>query len=283
MENEMNTHSIKKTAFAAVLATAMSQAAFAQSSASSDAPLNEDSNSGTYWGVGIGTALGAIIGGPVGAAAGAALGGSFGYGHDQGEALEVSENQLDAQTMTLAKLESKYVQSQRTISKLKVKNANITRENALQASELADLRAQEITEREQAEILSNIAKHYSQEIYYRHNESSIPDYAKARIDELSGFMQVHPSIAINLHGHTDLLGPEQTNKALSQARVDALKDYLVESGIAASRIQTNAHGEAFATVTSGDAGNYVLDRRVAIELSMPSAEPQPVVMHAGDR
>ena len=288
-----NHTTVKNTAFAATLAIAMSQTAFAQSAPQ---PVNADSvgtdtqnaqhadeNSGTYWGVGIGTALGAIIGGPVGAAAGAALGGSFGYGHDKGEAFEQTESRLDARTLTLSQLEGELKSTQRTLAKLKTKNATITRKHALQASELADLKAQEVTEREQAEILANVAKHYSHEVYYRHNESSIPDYAKTRINELGNFMAEHPSIKISLQGHSDLLGPENANLALSQARVDALRDYLVDQGIADTRIETHAHGETFATVTPGDATNYVLDRRVSIQLDVASTEAQPVVMHAGGR
>jgi len=218
-----------------------------------------------------------------GAAAGAALGGGFGFGHDQHNALEETELRLDQQTMSLSQLEGELKKSQNTLARLKAKNQSLTREHALQASALADLKAQDITEREQAEILASISKHYSHEVYYRHNESSIPEYAKSGIDELAAFMTEHPQVSIGLHGYTDLLGPENANLALSQARVDALRDYLVDKGIASSRIDATAHGETQATVTVGDAPNYVLDRRVSIELSLPRKEAQPIVMHAGGR
>ena len=269
----------KKTAFAAALIC--SQAILTSSPALAQEANEKDEHTGTYWGIGIGTTLGAIIGGPVGAAAGAALGGSVGYGQDKDSALEQSEQQLDSQVMSLSSLEGELKKSNMQLEVLRAQTRKLQRENALKSAELADLKAQEITEREEAEILAGIAKHYSQEVYYRHNESSIPDYAKARMDELANFMAEHPGINISLQGHSDLIGPENANLALTQARVDAIRDYLIDQGIDAGRISAQAHGETFATVTTGDASNYILDRRVAIELSMPVVEqPSAIAQEA---
>ncbi|KZY74895.1 hypothetical protein A3750_08440 [Oleiphilus sp. HI0079] len=265
----------KKTAFAAALIC--SQALVVSTPAFADESLGNDEHSSTYWGIGIGTTLGAILGGPVGAAAGAALGGSVGYGQDKDSALEQTEQQLDSQVMSLTSLEGELKKSNIQLEALRAQTRKLQRSNAIKSAELADLKAQEVTEREQAEILADIAKHYSQEVYYRHNESSIPDYAKARIDELAEFMLEHPNMHISLQGHSDLIGPENANLALTQARVDAIRDYLVDKGVHTGRIDGRAHGEAFATVSTGDAANYILDRRVAIELSMPAQE-QPAAL-----
>jgi outer membrane protein OmpA-like peptidoglycan-associated protein len=265
----------KKTAFAAALICTQALAVSAPVYAA-DSPTNEE-HTGTYWGIGIGTALGAIIGGPVGAAAGAALGGSVGYGQDKDSALEQTEVKLDTQVMSLSALEGELKKSNTQLEALRAQTRKLQRANALKSAELADLKAQEVTEREEAEILAGIAKHYSQEVYYRHNESSIPDYAKQRMDELVNFMVEHPSINISLQGHSDLIGPENANLALTQARVDAIRDYLIDQGVDAARINAQAHGEAFATVMAGDASNYILDRRVAIELSIPDSETPSAV------
>lgn len=261
-----------KTAFAAALICAHALTASAPAMA---AEAKEEERTGTYWGIGIGTALGALIGGPVGAAAGAALGGSVGYGQDKDSALDQTTQQLDSKAVSLNSLEGELKKSNMQLEMLQAQARKLQRENAIKSAELFDLKAQEVSEREQAEILAEVAKHYSQEVYYRHNESSIPDYAKTRIDELAKFMVEHQSIHISLLGHSDLIGPENANLALTQARVDAIRDYLIEKGISEGRIEALAHGEAFATVTAGDAKNYILDRRVAIELRVPRLESEP--------
>ena len=287
MAKTKNHASAKRMAFASAFvcaqALSLSQPVFAQ-----DNTQSED-NTGTYWGIGIGTTLGAIIGGPIGAAAGAALGGTVGYGQDKDAALGQTEQQLDEQVMAVSALEGELKKSNVQLESLRAQTRQLQRQKALQAAELADLKAQDVTEREQSEILAGIAKHYSHEVYYRHNASSIPDYAKDRIDELASFMLEHKSIAISLQGHSDLIGAEDANLALTQARVDAIRDYLIDKGVAAERITSQAYGEAYATVTAGDASNYVLDRRVAIELSIPQGDTgdataiQPLAVNAGGR
>ena len=263
-----------KTAFAITLLSAQSlmMSANVLAQDTSQEAISGSDNTATYWGIGIGTTLGAILGGPVGAAAGAALGGSVGYGQDKDAALEQTEQELDSQVTSLSEMEGELKKSNMQLEVLRAQTRKLERERAMHAAELADLKAKKLSEREQEEILAGVAKHYSQEVYYRHNSSSIPDYAKSRIDELAAFMQEHPSIVISLAGHSDLVGAEDANLALTQARVDAIRDYLIDQGIDAQRIEAKAYGEAFATVTAGDASNYVLDRRVAIELGVRAQE-----------
>jgi outer membrane protein OmpA-like peptidoglycan-associated protein len=255
---------MNKTILASITTLALSQAVFA-----SDVGGVETDHEGTYWGMGLGTVFGALVGGPPGAVAGAAMGGSIGWGQDKGNALDNSDMQLDKSMLALSEAENEIVRLERQSQKMQ-------RINALQLAELSKLAALTKKDREQKEILDSIAKHYSQEVYYRHNESSIPNYAKARIDKLAAFMHENIDLNIELKGHTDRLGPENANMALSKSRVDAISGYLIGKGIAPQRIQTEVLGESQASVFEGDALNYVLDRRVAIELSVPSLDPQSV-------
>ena len=262
---------MKKAHIATALIAGMNQAALA-----TETNTQADNTEGTYWGLGIGTVLGAIIGGPPGAAAGAALGGSIGWGQDVDTQLENTEAKLDAQTLARAKADSELKNTQSELARLKNKASELEQSNAQDQVQLTQLSERVSKENEHNEVLASIAKHYTQEVYYRHNESAIPDYAKSGIDELAQFMREHPKLAIELRGHTDLIGPDQANLALAQSRIDAIHDYLTSKGIAAERIKREALGEKYATVPAGDAHNYILDRRVAIELSVPALEVSDV-------
>jgi len=269
---------MKKTILATAVAVVISQPTFAAEPSYAETSYEqkkyEETNSGTYWGVGIGTALGAIVGGPAGAAAGAALGGSIGWGADKDDALEQAELTLEQNENDLVaakgELKKSYIEMQRVRARIN----GLERDNALKSASIAELQAADRAEKAHAKVLESIAKHYSHEVYYRHNSSSIPDYAKERIGELISFMNEHPSLTIHLKGHTDLIGGEDANKALAQSRVDAIKDYLIEQGVSEGRIATTAFGEQFATVTRGDASNYILDRRVSLSLEMPGSATQ---------
>ncbi len=57
------------------------------------------------------------------------------------------------------------------------------------------------------------------------------------------YLQMRPEANLILQAHADLRGSVDFNKALSQRRADLVKDYLVDHGIPAERIQTQALGK----------------------------------------
>jgi len=68
--------------------------------------------------------------------------------------------------------------------------------------------------------------------------------------------------SVEVQGHTDNVGTEQTNLALSQARADAVVRYLVEHGIPASRLVARGYGEAQPTTTNRTRDGRQANRRV---------------------
>lgn len=63
-------------------------------------------------------------------------------------------------------------------------------------------------------------------------------------DNLKEIMDSHPEIRVTISGHTDNIGSEASNKALSQRRADNIKKMLVDKGIAESRITAIGKGES---------------------------------------
>ena len=56
------------------------------------------------------------------------------------------------------------------------------------------------------------------------------------------YLNERPGMVIQLEGHTDFAGNADANMALSQARVEAVKDYMVGKGIKKNRLYTKAFG-----------------------------------------
>jgi outer membrane protein OmpA-like peptidoglycan-associated protein len=74
----------------------------------------------------------------------------------------------------------------------------------------------------------------------------VPSQEKRMEEIVSNFKQylaLRPEANLILEAHADLRGSVAFNKALSQRRADRVKSYLVEHGIPAERIQTNALGK----------------------------------------
>lgn len=61
--------------------------------------------------------------------------------------------------------------------------------------------------------------------------------------ELAGLLEKKPTWALKIDGHTDSVGKASSNLRLSKSRANAVKDYLVEKGIEASRFDVNWYGE----------------------------------------
>ncbi len=79
-------------------------------------------------------------------------------------------------------------------------------------------------------------------------------------------MQTYPTLIIELQGHTDNQGNGYANLILSEQRVEVVKQYLVEKGIAAERISTFGHGENRPRVPNNSEENMQKNRRVEVKV-----------------
>ncbi len=85
----------------------------------------------------------------------------------------------------------------------------------------------------------------------------------AELNRLVRLLQQNPSIQIELSGHTQSGGEANYLIGLSEQRVEAVKRYLVNKGIAAERIKGFGYGDTRPIVTSGDLS---LNRRVEFKI-----------------
>jgi outer membrane protein OmpA-like peptidoglycan-associated protein len=68
--------------------------------------------------------------------------------------------------------------------------------------------------------------------------------AKTALDEYVRYLRSNADATLHIEGHTDAVGSEEVNMVLAAARADNAKKYLMRSGIAESRITTEAFGES---------------------------------------
>ncbi len=108
--------------------------------------------------------------------------------------------------------------------------------------------------------------------YFDFDKSVLKAEGQSKLDEFVVKMNEHTEVDVLLvTGHTDRIGSEAYNMALSQRRADAVKDYLVRKGVSSSRIETAAKGESGPSVTCSDKNRAALikclapNRRVDVE------------------
>ena len=84
---------------------------------------------------------------------------------------------------------------------------------------------------------------------------------------LATILQQNPKRAVLVEGFADSTGKTQYNQELSERRATAVRDALLELGVARERISQRGYGESFPVAANDTAPNRQLNRRVEIVLS----------------
>lgn len=103
---------------------------------------------------------------------------------------------------------------------------------------------------------------------FENGKADILPSMHADLDKLANFLIDHPDFSLNISGHTDSQGSEDSNLRLSQARADAIKAYLIyEFRIDGSRITATGFGSAKPLVKEISDQNRKLNRRVEFDIN----------------
>jgi len=112
------------------------------------------------------------------------------------------------------------------------------------------------------------AAHRFEDVHFAFDKYSLTEYAKASLDSdattINQLSSTYPSLKVDVAGHTDWIGTDAYNQALSERRASAVKDYLVRKGIDAGRIRTYAYGESQPVAPNTTAEGRALNRRAEI-------------------
>jgi len=91
---------------------------------------------------------------------------------------------------------------------------------------------------------------------------------KAEVDKLIAEMRNFPGDSVVIEGHTCDIGAESYNMGLGQRRADAVKSYMIQSGIDASRVSTVSYGESQPAVANTNEANRKLNRRAVFKVTI---------------
>ena len=80
-------------------------------------------------------------------------------------------------------------------------------------------------------------------IYFDFDKADLRDISVTELNNLVTVMKSHPTMIIELGGHTDTRGDAIYNQMLSEQRAKVARDYLIKKGIDASRIQVKGYGQ----------------------------------------
>jgi OOP family OmpA-OmpF porin len=85
------------------------------------------------------------------------------------------------------------------------------------------------------------------------------------LQEIAAALKANPRLKAEIQGHTDNRGSLALNERLSQQRADAVRNYLIEQGIAPERLTARGYGPHQPIVSNDTAGGRAQNRRVELK------------------
>ena len=102
-------------------------------------------------------------------------------------------------------------------------------------------------------------------ILFRSAKSTLLSSAQVKLDQVANaLLAVVPARNLIVEGHTDSQGSTSYNQDLSQRRADAVRDYLVQRGYPADRIQARGMGKSHPIADNASPEGRANNRRVEI-------------------
>lgn len=106
-------------------------------------------------------------------------------------------------------------------------------------------------------------------IYFDTDKSTLQPEGKAALEKLAVWLKQNPSAIISLSGHTDNSGNDGRNSPLGMQRATAVKNFLVQKGIAVKRMSISGNSSAKPAASNDTEAGKQKNRRVEIRIVRP--------------
>ena len=116
------------------------------------------------------------------------------------------------------------------------------------------------------EPLTRVTELERDTLHFAFDEAVLQPADKTKLDRWGAMLRRNRFLRLEVHGHTDAVGPEGYNAALSQRRAQAAFDYLMDQGVAPDRMRTAAHGSTLPAASNARAAGRAQNRRVEFRL-----------------
>lgn len=106
-----------------------------------------------------------------------------------------------------------------------------------------------------------VEKPTPESVFFATDKSDITPQAAVALKNQAEWLKQHPDTKMQITGNADQRASQEYNQALGQKRADAVKDYLVQLGVNADRLETASYGAARPVCTESEENCYAANRR----------------------
>jgi len=128
------------------------------------------------------------------------------------------------------------------------------------------LAALDALEKKEMAMAPSVASPMNYTVYFDFDKSVITPAGQEVINQVLSDAKMHNPSSISVTGHTDLVGPEDYNMALSLRRADAVRSALIAGGVSADKITVAGRGMSEPAVPTARGVKEARNRRAEIIL-----------------
>jgi outer membrane protein OmpA-like peptidoglycan-associated protein len=144
------------------------------------------------------------------------------------------------------------------------------KEKAQAEAEKADLRAQLLRQFDAVLQTRDTARGLivnMSDVLFDTGKYSLRPLAREKLAKVAGIVSGHPGLRLEVEGYTDSVGGDEYNQRLSEQRGGAVRDYLMQQGMAASSVTSKGLGETQPVASNETAKGRQQNRRVELVIS----------------
>ncbi len=103
-------------------------------------------------------------------------------------------------------------------------------------------------------------------IFFDSGKADLKSESFTELDKLLLLLETNPKIKVEISGHTDNVGKDTENLALSQKRAEAVVNYMINKGIKSDRIKGVGYGETRPIANNDTEENRQFNRRIEMKI-----------------
>lgn len=112
----------------------------------------------------------------------------------------------------------------------------------------------------------NRVNYAAKNIFFATGSARLLSTSNKALNEIAKIMKDDPNLKLDIDGHTDNVGKDESNMTLSQNRANSVKAYLVKQGVDESRLNATGYGETQPIADNKTAAGRAKNRRVEMKL-----------------
>ena len=165
--------------------------------------------------------------------------------------------------------------AERARAEARAAEAEAQAERARQRTQQANDQTAQMRERLKAQLNQVLATKESargliinmSDVLFDFNKFTLKPEAREKLAKVSGILLAYPGLTLQVEGYTDNIGSDAYNQKLSEQRAGAVRDYLVEQGVAQTGITATGYGKNDPVADNSTNAGRAQNRRVQLVVS----------------